>query len=84
MKCPLQLPTCDDCEFSKEGLCDFPYKRGATLKEMQTTSTDMIHWRFKCLKCGYRFKAIEPRELFDAYTECAVCGSKEFEKKEGW
>ena len=41
----------------------------------------MIHWVFKCLKCNYGFKAIEPKELYNAYTSCAMCGSIEFEKK---
>ncbi len=36
----------------------------------------MILWEFKCLDCGYRFKAIEPRGLYETYTECAICGSK--------
>lgn len=41
----------------------------------------MIHWKFRCLKCNYRFNAIEPKKLYNAYTKCAMCGSKEFEKK---
>lgn len=41
----------------------------------------MIHWKFKCLKCGYEFKAIEPQELYESYTKCLMCDSKKFVKK---
>jgi len=40
----------------------------------------MITWKFKCLKCGYKFSAIEPKVLFDNYNKCAMCGSKKIEK----
>lgn len=40
----------------------------------------MIHWMFKCLRCGYNFRAITPQTDYDAYTDCAMCGSKEFDK----
>ena len=40
----------------------------------------MINWKFKCLKCGYKFTAIEPEKLFVRYNKCAMCGSKKIEK----
>ncbi len=43
--------------------------------------TPMIDWKFKCLDCGYRFTATELRKSYETYTECAMCGSKNFEKK---
>jgi len=42
---------------------------------------EMIKWSFKCLCCGYSFKAIEPVDLCNAYTSCVICESKDFEKK---
>jgi len=40
----------------------------------------MITWKFKCLNCNYKFSAIEPVELYEAYNKCSMCGSVEFEK----
>jgi predicted nucleic-acid-binding Zn-ribbon protein len=41
----------------------------------------LIRWKFKCLKCGYRYQASMPKRIFNEETECIKCGSKEFEKK---
>lgn len=41
----------------------------------------MICWKFKCLKCGHEFTAIQHKKDYDAYNQCLQCGSKEFEKK---
>jgi len=46
-----------------------------------TPIPQMIMWQFKCLKCGYKFTAEEPKKLFGAYTKCLMCNSKNFIKK---
>lgn len=41
-----------------------------------------IEWKFKCLSCGYKFRAIEPVWLFKKFGDsCWICGSKDIEKK---
>jgi len=49
---------------------------------MSSSTPQMIKWEFKCLKCGYNFRAIEPRELYEAYKSCAMCGNENFTKRE--
>ena len=51
------------------------------LPEIREIAKRMINWKFKCSDCGYSFKAIEPKKLYNAYTSCAMCGSKKFEKR---
>lgn len=36
MNCPIKKDTCPCEEFSKEGLCDYPYPVGATFEQIQT------------------------------------------------
>ena len=50
--------------------------------ETRVIARRMINWKFKCLDCGYSFVAIEPKELYDAYTSCTMCSSKKFKKDE--
>ena len=50
--------------------------------ENATPNHQLIAWQFKCLNCGYKFTAEEPRKLFDAYNKCLMCNSKNFIKKE--
>lgn len=52
---------------------------------MKKTGTEtiegMLTWKFKCLLCNYKFRATMPQKFYDEYTKCAMCNSKEFEKK---
>ncbi|KKM25083.1 hypothetical protein LCGC14_1598550 [marine sediment metagenome] len=41
----------------------------------------MITYKFQCLKCGYKFTAIQPLELYEACDKCLMCKSKKFVKK---
>ena len=34
-ECPINLPYCPCEDFSKEGFCDWPYRVGMTLEEIQ-------------------------------------------------
>lgn len=68
--CPMKTE-CPCKEYSEEGLCDYPH-----LKKRHA-----VTWKFKCFDCGYTFRAIETKELFNSYTQCAICGSKNIEKK---
>lgn len=43
--------------------------------------TELIRWRFKCLKCHYAFTAKTPREMYEKEVKCLQCGSTEFIKK---
>jgi len=79
MNCPINKDECPCPEYSKEGFCDYPYKSVTASGEIKTIR-EMVHWKFKCLKCGHRFRAMEPMELYEAYNECATCGSRDIEK----
>jgi DNA-directed RNA polymerase subunit RPC12/RpoP len=51
------------------------------LPNLPPQAARMINWKFKCLNCGYKFTATEPPELFNVYTKCLMCGSKNFKKE---
>lgn len=41
----------------------------------------MLAWKFKCLKCNYKFTATTDIKTYEAHTYCVMCESTEFEKK---
>ncbi len=42
----------------------------------------MISWKFRCLSCGYKFQAIEPEWLYEAFgDQCWMCGSRNIIKE---
>ena len=41
MSCPVKADDCPCAEFSKEGFCDWPYKTGMSLAEIQALTVQL-------------------------------------------
>jgi ribosomal protein S27AE len=41
----------------------------------------LIHWKFACNKCGYKFQAETNEKMYLETIKCIRCGSTEFKKE---
>lgn len=39
--CPINRETCECCDYEKELLCDYPYRKGMSLEEVNNITTQL-------------------------------------------